>query len=123
MKYADAHLPPAISGERAAANLIRGLRAAEQSARLRAPRAHLEDAAAAVVRTTATLEANASPRKKGHHELDRHLLQTRAARCPAVRRQHDGADALLGVDVRPSSTRFSSAQSEKGASGALKTMA
>ena len=29
VKYADAHLPPAISGERAAANLIRGLRAAE----------------------------------------------------------------------------------------------
>ncbi len=54
VKYADAHLPPAISGERAAANLIRGLRAAEDPLAdglhaFHAP--HLDDAAAAVVRT------------------------------------------------------------------------
>ena len=54
VKYADAHLPPAISGERAAANLIRGLRAAEDPLAdgLRAFHAPLlADAAAAVVRT------------------------------------------------------------------------
>ena len=51
---ADAHLPPAISGERAASNLLQALRAAEDPLAdgLRAFHAPLlEDAAAAVVRT------------------------------------------------------------------------
>ena len=54
VKYADDNLPPAISGERAASNLLRGLRAAEDPLAdgLRAFHAPLlADAAAAVVRT------------------------------------------------------------------------
>ena len=54
VSYADAHLPPAVSGERAAANLLQGLRQAEDPLAdgLRAFHAPLlADAAAAVVRT------------------------------------------------------------------------
>ena len=54
VRYADDNLPPAISGERVASNLLRGLRQAEDPLAdgLRAFHAPLlEDAAAAVVRT------------------------------------------------------------------------
>jgi len=54
VSYADAHLPPAISGERAASNLLQGLRQAEDPLAdgMRAFHAPLlDDAAAAVVRT------------------------------------------------------------------------